>query len=430
MNARAFGLALLLCSTAVWAQAPGLPKTTQQALDDQKERSDSPPSKESPDVDTIATKVPDKTVMQAVFKNFTQLIPYMSNPEAFKDPLNETKILGHMASISQAFQVANHSKQLDGGGMRPSLETMQEHWRSTIQSFKNGHRPFALARLKAATTLCISCHSQLPKEKNVSFAVLSSTVGRRNFTSDLEYADYLFIMRNYDKAQRTYLQAVDQALDSSQKAKAKDKGAFQVLGPQTRPISEAIKQLLVITLKVQNSPDKARDRLQDIVGKKNLPEFLKKEIDGYLVQLETLRKSPMQEIRDEAGLDKFVADYLEKASANKAENAAELDLRLLAASGLLQHYLNKHHSSPDAPKIFYWLAMAERPQSQGLFYNLADVYLKECIRRAPKHPYAKKCYERYEDEVAFGYTGSSGTSIPEEDKKELDALKKLVNDEP
>ena len=102
------------------------------------------------------------------------------------------------------------------------------------------------------------------------------------------------------------------------------------------------------------------------------------------------------------------------------------DVTLLVASGVLSHYLNDKPQSKLAPQILFWLGVADKQLGSTYLFSLGDLYLKECIQQYPKSTFAKKCYREYEDNLIFGYSGSSGTDIPEDEKKELARLKALI----
>jgi hypothetical protein len=46
--------------------------------------------------------------------------------------------------------------------------------------------------------------------------------------------------------------------------------------------------------------------------------------------------------------------------------------------------------------------------------------------RYPREAIAKKCFKEYEEETILGYTGSSGTNVPGEVRRDLNSLKKLI----
>ena len=56
------------------------------------------------------------------------------------------------------------------------------------------------------------------------------------------------------------------------------------------------------------------------------------------------------------------------------------------------------------------------------FDQLSNLYFESCVRSSPHSELAEKCYQRFEQNVYFGYTGSSGTHLPEKVKDQLLAL--------
>jgi hypothetical protein len=58
--------------------------------------------------------------------------------------------------------------------------------------------------------------------------------------------------------------------------------------------------------------------------------------------------------------------------------------------------------------------------------ELHELYYEACIRRSPHQAIAVDCYRRYEQSVFFGYTGSLGTSLPDDVGMKLKELKKLA----
>ena len=102
------------------------------------------------------------------------------------------------------------------------------------------------------------------------------------------------------------------------------------------------------------------------------------------------------------------------------------DVTLLISSGVLLNYLVENSVSSLAPQILYWMSIAENRMGKNYFFSLSDLYLKDCIKKYPKSLYAKKCYSEYADSIEEGYTGSSGTNIPSEEKNELIKLKNLL----
>jgi hypothetical protein len=58
--------------------------------------------------------------------------------------------------------------------------------------------------------------------------------------------------------------------------------------------------------------------------------------------------------------------------------------------------------------------------------ELHEIYFESCIRSAPHTHLAETCYHRYEQAIYDGFTGSSGTDIPDDVEQKLNVLEKLA----
>lgn len=125
-------------------------------------------------------------------------------------------------------------------------------------------------------------------------------------------------------------------------------------------------------------------------------------------------------------IEEFIKTHLNPLEELKEQTGGDNDITLLIASGVLSKYLNDHPQTPNAPLILYWLAVAERRLSTTYFFTLSDLYLKDCVRLYPKTAFAKKCYALYEENIQFGYSGSGGTDIPPDEKRELARMRALL----
>lgn len=126
-------------------------------------------------------------------------------------------------------------------------------------------------------------------------------------------------------------------------------------------------------------------------------------------------------------IDGFITKYLTPLEEIKEQTGdGDNDIPLLVAAGVLSKYLNDHPTTKSAPQILYWLSVAEKRLGGTYFFTLSELYLKDCVTLYSKSPFAKKCYNLYEENVEFGYTGSGGIDIPPEEKRELARLKNYL----
>ena len=45
------------------------------------------------------------------------------------------------------------------------------------------------------------------------------------------------------------------------------------------------------------------------------------------------------------------------------------------------------------------------------YFSLADLYLKHCVLKYPRHPYAKRCFQEFENYINYTYV-NQGEKIP------------------
>jgi len=365
-----------------------------------------------------------KQAMDDIFQSFVNLIPYSTDEMKWKDPNARAYIQGNLSKISEAFKSAKHLSAINLPGFRPSFDVVREHLEATIDAFNSNHKIFARTRLKATTQICLSCHSQLPQNKSQSLMKLVSQKTRNDFATDFEYAEFLFLVRDYPKAVRYY----DSEIQSRIKLNKDLKNIHNNEDSHYLDFSieQSLRKVLTIYTKVDYAPQKAIDFLD---GYKNQPEFnagLIKELNLWIKDLKTWQASKFdKKLKNNKELDAFIAKHLAKFEKTPA-TAGGNDVTLLIANGALYSFLNAHAKSDKVPEVLFWLAETDKVLNQSYFFSLSDIYLRECVSNYPRSPFAKKCYKSYEDSIFFGYTGSSGTHVPKEELEKLEKLKSYL----
>lgn len=362
-----------------------------------------------------------KAVMNQVYESFINIVPFIySNVDL--DKKNSDILVGHLNNISEAFKKAKHVEMLQVPGFKPSLDTINIHLKETIDSLNAKNTIFAKARLQAMTTLCMNCHGQLGDNlaKN-AFGDSLYKANRASFGSDFEFANYLFLVRRYTEAQTFYERALQSALDKNQKGSEGQLLDDKVVNGE---IFSSLRRLLAINVKIAFKPEKAIQVLNKYKGHKSISKLTRNDIDLWIKGLEGIKNVKLEKFSTaktfiDTYLTKFVEDKDKIVTGNE-------DVTLLMASGFLSKYMTEKKVGEEMSEILYWLAIAERRLSHSYFFSLSDLYLKECIVRAPKNPWAKQCFSEYEEALTFGYTGSAGTEIPKDEKKELERLRSLI----
>lgn len=262
--------------------------------------------------------------------------------------------------------------------------------------------------LKDLTTVCTSCHTQDSKLRT-----LFPNIKRRVFESDYQFAEFSYMTRNYDTA----IEFLKKHLGSK-----KDIEEGELLS--------IMKQMMTIYIQIFYQPDKAIQLLTDLKDNPHHTKFSRKTLEEWLAGIKDLKKerSSLKTITnmDQLNLEvnRILGDLHEPGSAqfpNKRERITRLWLR-----GALYHYLNTNPSREEIPVVLYWLAIVDRSINFSIYYSLADMYLKECVIQYTSHPYARKCYEEYKENMILSYSGSRGTDIPDDIQDDLNNLKVLI----
>lgn len=359
------------------------------------------------------SKVQAKAIMSGVYESFIKVIPYVYSDENSievlkKDPAKKTELIKNLTDISEFFKSAKHVEYFQRPGFRPSLETMNSHLADTIMSVQNNNFAFAQKRLDALTSLCISCHSQLSAHGTANaFGDAVNKARREEFESDYAFGNYLYLIRRFDDSEKYLNLALEKALKES----------------RSHELYSSLRRLISIHTKISFNYNKANDFVNKYKKDLRLPVLAKNTLESWSKSLVPWKNFDAGKVNS---IEQFIKTYLSPLEEIKEQIGSDNDITLLIASGVLSKYLNDHPQTPNAPLILYWLAIAERRLSSTYFFTLSDLYLKDCVRLYPKTALAKKCYALYEESVQFGYSGSGGTDIPPDEKRELARMRALL----
>ena len=364
-----------------------------------------------------------KEAMNEIFSSFVNLLPYASNEMRFNDPKAEEYIKGNLAHLLSAFQKAGHLKKISTPGFRPSYQSLQEHLQQTYDNFSADNKSFARTRLKATAQMCMSCHTQLPYGKQSRSFKNFNQVTRRDFNNDYEYGDYLFLVRDYTSAIRYYEKEIDARLEKNKELQKIHKSEQSTYIDFT--IEKSLRRMVTVFTKVFYRPEKAYDLISRYNEKKDLPDFLKEDVKGWLKELSRWKTDSFRgKLSNDSEVRAFIKEHLE-ALPEEVE-LGSMDVTLLVSAGALYRYININPKAQTAPQILYWLSRIDHHLEHSYFYSLSEVYLKNCIKDYPKSEFAPKCLAQYRENLEYGFTGTSGTNIPEEEIKVYNNLAKYL----
>jgi hypothetical protein len=370
---------------------------------------------------SISGVIPTGDLMRSILNSMVRLIPYISNRTRFEDPANRESIIAELINISIAFEQAHKMKKFKAPGLAPSVDTMKAHLTHTIEAMNTEHKVFALTRVKATTQLCMTCHEQFPEGTKLDLGSAWKNVDPKEFVDTMDKADFYYLTRNWDEASQLYLKAIKNRIETHKNKKTWDENASDLY------VFNGIKKLVLTHTLGHYDLDSLKKDLSQLAQEKMISGLTRDRLDEWTKDIPNIQASipAAFELSNDEETKVFITKNMEPFLTEE-EEMGSLELRALSGAGILKRYLFKNADTKLAPDILFWAARAERQIHRSLFFTFADIYLKDCITRYPKHPMAQRCYEEYESNIIFGHTGSAGTNIPMEELKELERLKKIM----
>lgn len=342
--------------------------------------------------------------MLEVSESMRGLIPYMLSSHKYAAPTNRSEVLSKLSKLEDLFK-RNETHFIGKGEERlVTREIMLGVLGQARRLYQEGKPELSRQVFKTSPELCFSCHTQ----DHVNAKVLYGFPEK--FESDLETAEFLMITRRPKQAE-TYL-------------------AKFLLAPHASD-AEQVKQALRDELRLsiyQNRPWKeVKAHFAERLKQTSFDPSMKVMLGGWLKGIEAVDgvfDGRLKSVHEVKALLVRLNGAEPPSFGLLAEGPREVVYMKLRNS--LHELINQAPPEKDLPEIFYWLALSERAVGYNYLYSLSDAYLKKCITRWPKSPFATKCLDEYEEFVNFAYTGSAGTSIPKDVNLELERLHRLV----
>lgn len=289
-----------------------------------------------------------------------------------------------------------------------SYELILEYLDETLRAMQAKNTRYGRSRLHAIGTICTSCHTQ-----DTKLRTLFSGTSRKRFNDDFSYAEFNYVTRNYEEAIRYF----EKYLLSGKK-----KTELEIIRP--------LQRIITIYAQIYNRPGDGAKKLREFTSLKQHTQETRKQLKSWIEGLDDLQKLGVERINPTSlpTLKRYVTKYLGPLNEPVIElnPTPQEEITLVWLRGQLYHYLNKNPARDEIPRILYWLAISDRGIGYNFYFSLADLYLKQCVKQFPSHPYAKFCYNEYREYINYAYSGSAGTFIPDEIEIELEDLKSTL----
>lgn len=357
---------------------------------------------------TSQTKIPPQALvtMNQFLATFLDLQPFMVSDKKIETQKEREKISNELKRLARLSVDLRKMHSFESTGFKISAELLTQELKNASRAFANGNLGYARRSLRSTLDVCSSCHSQVPQSPAFNWKFDEKALKG----SDIERAEFLFATRQYAPAEKLFY-------DFAKNFK-KDQNVLDV--------ERGLVRILAIHLRAGRNPNLARKKLLELSENQNFSSPLKERLAVWITELRALeRLNPPDIEKTSAGrLVRFVSKRLD---AKKTQSFGDSEMPdALYFSGLLYQFLNTRREKDVIADLLYWLALYEKRLGENYPQELSRLYFKECVLRFSKDPTAKLCFQEYESMQNLEYTGSSGTKIPLDVKRDLESLRNSI----
>ncbi|WP_415063616.1 hypothetical protein [Bdellovibrio sp.] len=350
-----------------------------------------------------------KPYMDQMLKEIFTLKPYIVSDVEYRDPKNFQKIDESLKNMVALSEKISHEGKIKKSGFAISSNALNQQLKEAELVYRVGNKDYSLWMLRSTLSVCMSCHTQLP-----SSSTKFEFFNKEHFLAKpFDEAEFLFIVRNFDKAMSFYDQVID---------------GFPANGVPQENVEKSVARKVYYFVRVKRDLPGLIKSLEKNQKNKQLPEMVKKRIAGLRSAAEKMKKETYPEFNEsqQADLKKYAETELKNELQGDFEFTPQKDIAYLKISSVLYKYLDQYPETPLKPEILYWLSFCERRYEQKAFYSLPELYLKQCVLEHPGSAIAPSCLKEYQDLVMMAYTGSSGTHLPKDVERELKSMKEMI----
>jgi hypothetical protein len=343
-----------------------------------------------------------RAAMVEIFEHMRTLLKLSADASRFQDPRETHTILEALREVGdQAALLADH------GGDDLSAEflagTLERYATWALRSYEWRQPEKARQLIRDSVEVCVACHTRLPADRDSPLA--------QAFLGEADLA-------GLPPAARAHLEIATRRFDE---ALATLEGLLKDPATPAAELEGPLRDYLLVTLRVRSDPARARQGLERLAGRTDLPASLVERLGHWRRSLADLEIHPS------------AADPLGRARALIAagENPAFPDeasalVPHVAASAVLHRHLAASPSPAGKAEAWYLLGLSEYRLGPDSDIPKTELYLEQSILTDPQGAYAIPAYRLLEGKVREVYGSGPERRLPDEVAEHLAMLARLV----
>lgn len=356
---------------------------------------------------TAVAQQATQPIMDSIFADMSEILPVSFNHAKFADPAIRPKMQEQLTRLAgNAAKLQQHGASQDRAFEFVAMSLARDA-RTALRRYKAGHFEDARFTLHNMTDNCIACHSSLPESRKFPnsekfFAKLNASE-----MPPLERAQLMIVSRQFDSA----IDIMEQQFMS----KDIDPGLVPILGSFT--------DYLKLCINVKSDFQRPQKVIKHLLERPSTPVHVKRQLQRWVVALNDI---PKLKPFDNPTLS--VAKNLMDQGRQLMEFARDRDglIHYLTADAVLQRFVRGQADGVSVAEAYYLLGATASMIEHSFWITRSDFYYETAIRLAPGAQFAPKALAQLEESLILGYTGSSGTHVPEDVELLLAELKALI----
>lgn len=354
---------------------------------------------------------PTQTIMGSIFAPMSSMLAFSFDRDAFEAPKNRAAIALEIDKlVRNVGQLEQHGKGQDRA-FEFVAKSLGRDARNLKRWYAKGRYDEARFILHHMTENCIACHSNLPETRKPPNADTFFAKVAADALPPLERAQLQIMGRRFEDALQTY--------ETYFSRKESDPAMVPQLG--------AFSDYLRLSISVKSDFKRPQGILEQLVARPLTPLHIRQQLSQWLL---TLKAFDAKNILQNA--DVQTAKRILDEGRGQMAFARDRDglIHYLTAEAILTRFIRgRSDRAREVGEAYYLLGTATALTEHSLWVPRSDFLLESAIRLAPAAPFAPKAYAVLEENMIAGYSGSSGTHVPNDVRLLLDELKRLIEQE-
>ncbi len=350
-----------------------------------------------------------RAIMDTLIGSFSEVLPLSFDMKEFSSKKNKSEILKSLRKLKDNAHVLEQHGEIKDKGFEFVTKSLETDANNAYRWFEKGYYDEAKFTLHNMTENCIACHNSLPETaKFPKPERFLSKINLQNLPA-LDKAHYLTMSRQFDEALTAY-ETVFNDPD---------------IQPSNLIALGAFTQYMKLSINVKSNFNRPQKLLLNIAERPNTPKHVKELVLKWQKQLEIYEKSaPLAQITIPGIRKTIEAGKLEMEFPKDREGL----IHYVTANAMLNRYVNGNPSNTtDMAEAYYLMGVTESLLGHSFWVSRQDFYLETAIRIAPGSSFSSKAYSLLEDSLVSGFTGSSGTNLPDDVAELLSELKTMID---